>query len=155
LICFESIVTVFFVGDVTTRPPQLDVAYFNPTENISQTQHYRTLRLVNFLENSHLTSHFWRLWHGWKYLVLWHRQYHMLWHKWNSSWYDIVENIIYYDMDESISCSDIVEIIVESITCFLHCWKYINENLVGRFNYLKQSGSYFIHLVLVFALLLS
>ncbi|KAL4240910.1 hypothetical protein ACF0H5_001692 [Mactra antiquata] len=31
-------------GDVSTRPPQLDVAFFSPTENITQTHHYRTLR---------------------------------------------------------------------------------------------------------------
>ncbi|XP_045212309.2 uncharacterized protein LOC123563530 [Mercenaria mercenaria] len=36
-------------GDVSTRPPQLDVAYFNPTENLTQTQHYRTLRKKKYL----------------------------------------------------------------------------------------------------------
>ncbi|WAQ96238.1 hypothetical protein MAR_028928 [Mya arenaria] len=31
-------------GEITTRAPSLDVSYFNPTESIVQTNHYRTLR---------------------------------------------------------------------------------------------------------------
>ena len=42
--CPNYFSAVYFSGEITTKPPSLDVAYFNPTDKVVQTHHFRTLR---------------------------------------------------------------------------------------------------------------